>query len=229
MFKGGPASIETPIEPRKKLPYVTASMVRPFVGTQQCRSCAKNNVGIPALERIMFAFYVQLKSQRAPRHSLRGRNSGALAMLQPILSSKGPHTFASYSITIFKVAPGDTLCFNLVFRPLRPGEHSFQLPLSLEGIPPDGSTHLRNPVSAAGLRPTLTFTSTEVDFGRRVVSRDPCGLNQYQGEFSLRNASDKVSQGRTIRNRAFGFPTRHGNRFLFFLHMCFFLGAHRMR
>lgn len=118
----------------------------------------------------------------------------ALAMLQPTLSSKRPHAFAAHSLPTFKVAPGDTLCFKLVFRPLRPGEHSFQLPLSLEGIPPDGSKRLRVPVSAAALRPTLTFTSTEVDFGRRVVSRDPCGLNQYQGEFLLRNASDKVTQ-----------------------------------
>ena len=146
------------------------------------------------------------------------------AMLEPIVPSTKPHAFATRSIAVFKVAPGDTLCFKLVFRPLRPGEHSFQLPLSLEGIPPDGSKHLRVPVSAAGLRPTLTFTSTEVDFGRRVVSRDPCGLNQYQGEFLLRNASDKVSQGGIIRVRAFGSPTRHGNRYFCFFARVIFLG-----
>eukprot|EP00903_Cladosiphon_okamuranus_P009303 g8875.t1 len=59
------------------------------------------------------------------------------------------------------VVPGDTLRFDLVFRPQRPGEHSFSMPLSLEGIPPDGAKRLRVPVSAVGLKPTLTFTSTE--------------------------------------------------------------------
>lgn len=92
-----------------------------------------------------------------------------------------------------KVAAGDTLSFNLVFRPLRFGDHAFSFPLSLEGIPSDGAKHLRVPVSAVGLRPTLTFVSTEVDFGRKVVSRDPCALKQYQGEFIFRNASDKAS------------------------------------
>lgn len=95
-----------------------------------------------------------------------------------------------------KVAGGDTLRCKLVFRPERPGEHSFQLPLSLEGIPSDSAKHLSVLVSAVGLKPTLTFTSTEVDFGRRVVSRDPCALKQYQGEFVLRNASGKVRLGR---------------------------------
>lgn len=90
---------------------------------------------------------------------------------------------------------GDTLSFKLVFRPLRAAEHSFSLPLSLEGIPAsDGlARRLRVPISAAGLKPTLTFVSTEVDFGRKVVSRDPCALKQYQGEFVFRNASDKAS------------------------------------
>lgn len=96
-----------------------------------------------------------------------------------------------------QVVAGDTLRFDLVFRPQRPGEHSFSLPLSLEGILPDGAKRLRVPVSAVGLKPTLTFASTEVDFGRNVVSRDPCALKQHQGEFVLRNASDKVRvQGR---------------------------------
>ena len=89
---------------------------------------------------------------------------------------------------------GDTLSFNLVFCPQRPGEHSFSLPLSLEGIPPDGAKHLRALVSAVGLKPTLTFASTEVDFGQKIVSRDPSSLKQYQGEFLLRNASDKARE-----------------------------------
>ncbi|CAM9417866.1 unnamed protein product, partial [Hapterophycus canaliculatus] len=65
------------------------------------------------------------------------------------------------------VVAGDTLSFNLIFRPLRPVEHSFSLPLSLEGISAsDGlARRLRVPVSAVGLKPTLTFVSTEVDFG----------------------------------------------------------------
>lgn len=121
------------------------------------------------------------------------------------------------------MAPGDTLCFKLVFRPLRPGEHSFQLPLSLEGIPPDGSKRLRVPVSAAALRPTLTFTSTEVDFGRRVVSRDPCGLNQYQGEFLLRNASDKVTQrGRLLVRSLASLLFFYGRRNRLFYFACVF-------
>lgn len=104
-----------------------------------------------------------------------------------------------------QVVAGDTLRFDLVFRPQRPGEHSFSLPLSLEGIPPDGAKRLRVPVSAVGLKPTLTFASTEVDFGRKVVSRDPCALKQYQGEFVLRNASDKARvRERWIRSWSVG-------------------------
>lgn len=90
------------------------------------------------------------------------------------------------------MAAGETLCFKFVFRPEQPREHSFSLPLSLEGIPSEGAKGLRVPVSAVGLIPTLTFVSTEVDFGRRVVSRDPCSLKQYQGEFVLKNASEKA-------------------------------------
>ncbi|CAM9549759.1 unnamed protein product, partial [Sphacelaria rigidula] len=84
------------------------------------------------------------------------------------------------------------LSFNLVYRPERPGEHIFELPMSLEGIPPEHVTRLRLQVTAVALKPTLTFASTVVDFGSRVVSRDPCALKQYQGEFLLRNASEKV-------------------------------------
>lgn len=90
------------------------------------------------------------------------------------------------------MAAGDRLTFNLVYRPESPGEHTFQIPLSLEGIPPENVARLRVPVTAAALKPTLTFLSTLVDFGRCVVSRDPCALKQYQGEFVLRNASGKV-------------------------------------
>lgn len=96
------------------------------------------------------------------------------------------------TLIVIKVAAGDTLRFGLTFRPERPREHSFQLPLSLEGIPSEGTRRLCVPVHAVGLKPTLKFTSTEVDFGRRIVSRDPCALKQYQGEFVLKNVSEKV-------------------------------------
>lgn len=101
-----------------------------------------------------------------------------------------------------KVAAGDILRFNLVFLPEHPGEHSFHLPLLLEGIPQDGARHLRVPVIAVGLKPTLMFMNNEVDFGQRVVSRDPCSLKQHQGEFVLKNISDKAS-GIDQRGRSF--------------------------
>lgn len=85
-----------------------------------------------------------------------------------------------------------------MFLPEQPGEHGFQFPLSFEGIPPDGAKHLQVPVSAKGLKPTLTFGSTKFDFGRTIVSRDPSILKQYQGEFTLRNASDKVTKAHHI-------------------------------
>ena len=87
---------------------------------------------------------------------------------------------------------GEKLHFKLVFRPEREGKHSFQFPVSLEGIPLDAAKNLRMPVSAKGLKPTLAFESTEIDFGRSIVNRDPCNLKQYRGEFVLRNASEKV-------------------------------------
>lgn len=120
------------------------------------------------------------------------QNTNTNAFLPSPPSRAGDFIPCASSLNI-QVVAGGTLRFDLVFRPRRPGEHSFSLPLSLEGIPPDGAKRLRVPVSAVGLKPTLTFASTEVDFGRKVVSRDPCALKQYQGEFVLRNASDKVT------------------------------------
>lgn len=109
---------------------------------------------------------------------------------------------------------GDLFHFYLVYRPERLGAHDFQLPLSLEGVPPGGAERLRVPVTAAGLEPTLTFLSTEVDFGRTLVSRDPCALKQYQGEFVLRNASDKVRpSGEGLRGRHGGVPYKETTQY----------------
>lgn len=98
------------------------------------------------------------------------------------------------SHVLVKVTPGGQLSFTLIYWPERSGQHYFQLPLSLEGIPPDVVGGLGIPVTATGLKPTLIFDSTELDFGSKVVSRDPCALKQYQGEFLLKNASEKASQ-----------------------------------
>ncbi|CAM9334154.1 unnamed protein product [Discosporangium mesarthrocarpum] len=85
------------------------------------------------------------------------------------------------------VAAGDTLSFLIMFRPHQASEHLFPLPLALRGIPGDG--RLQAMVSGRGLKPVLTFSSMEVDFGDQVVSRDPCMLKPYQGEVTFLNDS----------------------------------------
>jgi hypothetical protein len=73
------------------------------------------------------------------------------------------------------IAPGGTVNFQILFEPGTAGDHSFQLPISMEGCPrPKAATHpLSRLVKGTATQPTLSLDPLELEFGDRIVSRDP--------------------------------------------------------
>lgn len=91
---------------------------------------------------------------------------------------------------------GATLFGSLVFSPKNPKSYNFKLPLMLQGIPND--TSFQRESSAESVVSKILISSQTVDFGDRVVSRDPLARAAYFQEIVLTNL-EKVALQYEIR------------------------------
>eukprot|EP01038_Epipyxis_sp_PR26KG_P008960 gene8960-12082_t len=82
-----------------------------------------------------------------------------------------------------------TLQAELIFRPNHSKHHNFKLQLYLQGISDDKT--LTRPVTAHGVHSVLGVSSLIVDFGDRVVSRDPLARVSYFLETTIKNLLPK--------------------------------------
>jgi hypothetical protein len=83
------------------------------------------------------------------------------------------------------IAFGATLSGYLYFKPLKPNNHSFKFPMYIQGL----SSNLIFPidVTAEGIQSCLNMSISNVDFGDRVVSRDPTSRSTYCKEVIFTN------------------------------------------
>jgi hypothetical protein len=95
------------------------------------------------------------------------------------------------------ILPNATICGDLVFRPTVARQANFRLPLYLQGIAED-KTYNRD-VTAAAQASTLQISSFVVDFGDRVVSRDPLSRISYFLETTIKNVANKRGVNFEIR------------------------------
>eukprot|EP01032_Pedospumella_encystans_P007939 gene7939-9469_t len=87
------------------------------------------------------------------------------------------------------ILPNATISGDLVFRPTVARQSNFKLPLYLQGIMED-KTYNRDVTSSAQTS-TLNVSTYVVDFGDRVVSRDPCARISYFLETTIKNVANK--------------------------------------
>ncbi|CAM9548186.1 unnamed protein product [Chrysoparadoxa australica] len=128
---------------------------------------------------------------------LLGSSSGAaLAPRGGSFPSLAASAIGAYSPTTrrwrMQVAPGSSLTFKLLFEPLQARVHSFVLPLGLEGM--NQEDWCSTSVTAISTKSSLTFDPLVLDFGDRIVPRDPAQAKSYQSEMLLTNSSQ---EGRT--------------------------------
>ena len=96
-------------------------------------------------------------------------------------------------VNIWKISlmPNARLSADLIFRPTVAKHFSFQLQLYLQGVFENKS--LNRHVTATAVQSVLDVTSFVVDFGDRVVSRDPLSRVSYFLETSFKTNSSGVS------------------------------------
>eukprot|EP00941_MAST-03F_sp_MAST-3F-sp1_P000816 g816.t1 len=99
------------------------------------------------------------------------------------------HIPRKFKLTIRPSAP---LMLDIVFKPVQEAEHSFELPIALNGV--EEMSELRRVVVAHGLSPKVILSSSVVDFGQVVVSRDRVKKVPHHLHLTLQNASDEVLQ-----------------------------------
>jgi hypothetical protein len=75
----------------------------------------------------------------------------------------------------------------LIFAPSVAKTHHFKLPLTIQGIPSDGSSLSSCQVTADGLLSRLNVSSYIIDFQDRVVARDPSSRMSYFKEIVFKN------------------------------------------
>ncbi|RHY34023.1 hypothetical protein DYB32_001211 [Aphanomyces invadans] len=84
------------------------------------------------------------------------------------------------------VPPTTTLKFHFLFRPERIMTHSFAFPIHLEGVPARTEA-LHRTVLATGLKPRMLFSSSTLDFEKRVITRDSVRKIPYSMGLTLTN------------------------------------------
>ena len=98
----------------------------------------------------------------------------------------------------FMIRSGCTCHCNLIFSPSIAKEWDFRLPLALQGLSPEDS--LCKPVTAKGLLSRLTVSSHIIDFGDKVVSRDPTSRMSYFLEVTFKNVDVSCGLSYDVRD-----------------------------
>jgi hypothetical protein len=99
--------------------------------------------------------------------------------------SLSPNSLKKLNSWRIKIAPGSTMRGSLVLAPTVAKKYNFKLPLSLQGL--DGMKSFAVTVTGEAITSKLTISSQMVDFGDRVVSRDPLSRATYYLEVAFRS------------------------------------------
>ena len=100
-------------------------------------------------------------------------------LLERVKHDEGDHFWK------FVIKAGSTFHGYLTFTPQSAHLWDFKFPLTLQGLSPDES--LAKTVTAQGLLSRLTVSSHIIDFGDKVVSRDPAARMSYYQEVTFKN------------------------------------------
>ncbi|CAM9239147.1 unnamed protein product [Phaeothamnion confervicola] len=130
-------------------------------------------------------------------HVLEALAPAPVAAAATVATAAAAETPRKWHLT---VAPGGCLAFRLAYRATTVASHTFNLRLALEGTTVasggggyGGANAARSKLTVAvlarGLKPAIVFSTLALEFGDRVVSRDPSQLRPYSGEVTARNDS----------------------------------------
>ena len=90
----------------------------------------------------------------------------------------------------FKVPHDSEIAIDLTFSPVALMSHAFELPLSMQGLPPSAMKPLRRAVCAESARPRLLLSTSKCDFGTNTVVNDNMGGFAYHMTLSATNCDD---------------------------------------
>lgn len=115
----------------------------------------------------------------------------------------GLHT-PKHQENIWKItlAAGQTFSGHLIFKPSKAQTHDFALQLYMQGLQEQEATQFDCRVTADGLASRLGLSTMVVDFGDRVVSRDPSACMTYYKEFTLQNLDVLRGLSFTVKDKA---------------------------
>lgn len=99
--------------------------------------------------------------------------------------SISPTSLKKLNLWRIKIAPGSTLRGCLVLAPTIHKKYNYKLPLSLQGL--EGTKMFAVEVTGEAIPSKLAISSQVVDFGDRVVSRDPMARATYYLEVAFRS------------------------------------------
>ena len=78
----------------------------------------------------------------------------------------------------------------MTFSPVSLMNHAFELPLSMQGLPPNAMRPLRRAVCAESARPRLLMSQSKVDFGTNIVVNENMGNFAYHLSLSVTNCDE---------------------------------------
>jgi hypothetical protein len=109
-----------------------------------------------------------------------------------VSSSAVPSTIDDTQVNAYKIVMPPDSRFNgfITFNPSKPRRHNFRLPIYLQGR--GNAQDLLCDVSAVGLESRLHVSSFCVDFGDKIVRRDPSDLVSYFQEVTFTNVDKRA-------------------------------------
>jgi hypothetical protein len=117
------------------------------------------------------------------RVSLR-RASGMPKDINDVLAEHGDGAISQEGpCSKFKVPPNSTVSIDMTFTPVALLNHIFELPLSMQGLPPNAMRPLRRAVCAESTRPRLLLSKPSIEFGPNIVVSP--GISNFSYHFHL--------------------------------------------
>ena len=78
----------------------------------------------------------------------------------------------------------------MTFSPVALMDHAFELPLSMQGLPPNAMKPLRRAVCAESSRPRLLLSHPSIDFGTNIIVNENMGNFAYHLHLSVTNCDE---------------------------------------
>jgi len=91
----------------------------------------------------------------------------------------------------FRIPPAAEGRLEMTYQPVALAQHTYELPLSLQGMPTGSVKALRRAVVAEAIKPRMLMSSAAVDFNKRVVVSANMKSFTYTQDVTLTNCDDK--------------------------------------